>query len=68
MDTKAKVEFLKKSMEKLMGTQLDYSRMSEMSERAQGQFERTTKAEFHKLTDLLCEVLLEQPKQNKIEK
>jgi hypothetical protein len=47
MDNSAKSEFLEKSMQRLMGKIIDMGRMSEMSERAFKQFERTSKIEFN---------------------
>jgi hypothetical protein len=58
MDNNAKSEFLEKGLQKLMGKVIDMGRMSEMSERAFKQFERSTKIEFNNLIRILKEQVL----------
>ena len=55
MENKDKAEFTERAMQKLMGKVLDLARISEMSERANKQFERTIKIEFNSLIRLLLE-------------
>jgi hypothetical protein len=55
MDNKAKVEFLERAMQKLMGKVLDMGRLTEMGDRAFIQFERSTKIEFNSLSRLFKE-------------
>jgi len=59
MDNKGKVEFLEKTMQKLMGEVIDNARMSEMSDRAFKQYERTTKIKFNNLIRLFKEHLFD---------
>lgn len=55
MDNSVKSQFVEKSMQRLMGKILDMGRMSEMSERAFKQYERSTKIEFNNLIRLFKE-------------
>lgn len=59
MEDKSKIEFLEKSMQKLMGEVIDNARMSEMSERAFKQYERTTKINFNNLIRMFKEHLFD---------
>lgn len=47
MDNAQKAELMQKSMEKLMGSVIDWARMSQMDERQFNQFARSTKIGFN---------------------
>jgi predicted aldo/keto reductase-like oxidoreductase len=57
MNDKEKCELLEKSLQKLMGDQLDMSRISGMSDRSFEQVERSTKIRFNTTIRLLKEEL-----------
>jgi len=67
MDNGAKSEFLEKSLQKLMGEMIDLMRVSEMSERAFLQSQRTTKIKFNGTIRILKEQLLGIFDETKIE-
>ena len=48
---------VKRAIEKSMGKALDYGRMSEMSDRAFEQYERTIKKEFNGIINYTLELL-----------
>jgi predicted aldo/keto reductase-like oxidoreductase len=57
MNDKEKCELLERSLQKLMGDQLDMSRISGMSDRSFEQYERSTKIRFNATIRLLKEEL-----------
>lgn len=67
-NTEIKAEILSKSVQQVMGKILDLVRISEVSDRAQQQMERTIKVEFHKLIDYLNLNILEISKDDKVKK
>ena len=58
MNNEQKASILERSLQHLMGEMIDLSRISEMSERAQKQFERTTKIRVNGLIRLLKQEIL----------
>lgn len=65
MENKGKVEFLEKSMQKLMGEIIDSARISEMSDRAFKQYERTTKIKFNNLIRIFKEHIFDVKEEEK---
>ena len=55
MELKEKAEFTEKILQRLMGEILDMGRISEMSERAFKQYERTAKIKFNTVIRMVNE-------------